>query len=73
MSGQNAKLLCYLEANPGGITTLEAMEKLRILRLSQRVIELERLGFSIEHKPERTQGGARVVRHSLKGQMRLVA
>jgi len=61
---QNGRLLSYLESH-GGITTLEAMEQLRILRLSQRIIELERLGFIIEHTPEMTPGGARVMRYSL--------
>ena len=61
---QNAKLLTYLESH-GSITTLEAMERLRILRLSQRVIELERLGILIEHLPEKTQSGARVIRYRL--------
>ena len=61
---QNAKLLTYLESH-GSITTLEAMERLRILRLSERCRELERLGILIEHEPEKTPGGARVVRYRL--------
>ena len=60
---QNAKLLNHLERNPRGISTLEAMEQLRILRLSQRIIELERLGYLIEHRAGKTVGGARVVRY----------
>ena len=62
---QLAKLLTYLEAH-GSITTLEAMERLRILRLSERCRELERLGILIEHKPEKTPGGAREVRYRLQ-------
>ena len=62
---QNAKLLTFLESNPNGIRTLDAMEKLRILRLSQRIIELERLGYLIEHSPEKTANGARVMRYRL--------
>lgn len=62
---QNARLLNWLEGHDG-VTTLEAMEHLRILRLSQRVIELERLGFLIDHEPEKTAGGARVVRYRLQ-------
>lgn len=73
MSTQNAKLLCYLEANPNGITQLEAFTALSCCRLSERVRELEALGFQIEHKAERTNTGARVVRYRLTGQMRLVA
>ena len=61
---QNARLLNYLEQHPEGITTLTAMEHLRILRLSQRVIELERLGYHISHTPEHTNN-ARVVRYRL--------
>jgi len=61
---QNGRLLSYLESHDG-ITTLEAMEKLRILRLSERCRELSRLGFIIEHTPEMTPGGARVIRYSL--------
>lgn len=67
---QNGRLLNYLEQHPEGITTLEAMERLRILRLSQRVIELEQLGISIEHTPEKTEN-ARVIRYRLKGQLSL--
>ena len=62
---QNARLLNYLETHPNGITTLEAMQHLKILRLSQRVIELERLGYSISHTPEHTENGARVIRYKL--------
>ena len=62
---QNAKLLRYLESHGEGITTLEAMEKLRILRLSQRIIELERLGYLIAHTREKTSGGAYVTRYKL--------
>ena len=61
---QKSKLLTYLEQNDG-ITTLEAMEKLRILRLSERCRELEALGYLIDHQPEKTAGGARVIRYSL--------
>jgi len=61
---QNARLLNYLESN-GGITQLESFSTLGICRLSERVRELERLGFVIEHTPEMTPGGARVMRYSL--------
>ena len=65
MSSQNARLLVYLEQNDG-ISTLEAMERLRILRLSERCRELEQLGFVISHNPEKTIGGARVIRYRLE-------
>jgi len=70
---QCGKLLNYLEQNSNGLTQLESFNALGICRLSERVRELEALGFEIEHKPERTNTGARVVRYQLKGQMRLVA
>ena len=49
MGRQNRNLLAYLETHDG-ISTLEAMENLRICRLSERVRELEALGFLIEHE-----------------------
>ncbi len=61
---QNAQLLSYLETHDG-ISTLEAMERLRILRLSERCRELERLGYLIEHEPERTSTGKRIMRYRL--------
>jgi len=61
---QNAQLLSYLETHDG-ISTLEAMERLRILRLSQRVIELEHQGYLIEHQPEKTSQGKRIMRYRL--------
>lgn len=62
---QNGKLLLYLEAHDG-VTTLEAMQELRILRLSQRIIELERLGYLIDREAEHTAGDARVIRYRLQ-------
>ena len=50
MGRQNAKLLSWLQMHDDGISTLEAMENLRICRLSERVRELEALGFLIEHE-----------------------
>jgi hypothetical protein len=61
---QNQQLLSYLESHDG-ISTLEAMERLRILRLSQRIIELEGQGYLIEHEPERTSQGKRIMRYRL--------
>ena len=60
---QKAKLLHYLETHDG-ITTLEAMQYLKCCRLSERVRELERLGYRISHTPEHTDN-ARVVRYRL--------
>ena len=61
---QNAKLLAYLESHDEGISTLEAMEQLRICRLSERVRELEAHGIVIEHEPERSNN-ARFIRYRL--------
>jgi hypothetical protein len=61
---QNQQLLAYLESHDG-ISTLEAMERLRILRLSERCRELERQGYLIEHEPERTSQGKRIMRYRL--------
>ena len=61
---QNAKLLNYLERHPQGITQLEAFNTLGCCRISERVRELERLGYVIEHAPEKING-ARVMRYRL--------
>ena len=63
---QNARILNWLESHDEGITTLEASDNLRICRLSERIREIERLGFLIDHEPERTAGGARVIRYRLQ-------
>ena len=62
---QNAKLLNYLERHATGITQLEAFNTLGCCRLSERVREIESLGYVIEHKAERTPSGARVIRYRL--------
>ena len=61
---QNAKLLNWLESHDNGISTLEAMEQLRICRLSERVRELEKLGFLIEHERDASLN-AHFVRYKL--------
>ena len=63
---QNARLLAYLEAHPHGITQLEAFNTLGICRLSERCRELIRMGHGIIGTPERTPGGARVIRYRLQ-------
>jgi hypothetical protein len=60
---QNAKLLAYLESHDG-ITTFEATLNLGICRLSERVREIERLGFNISHDPE-TVNGHHFIRYRL--------
>ena len=62
---QNGKLRAWLESHGNGITTLEASDNLRICRLSERIREIERLGFLIDHEPQRTANGARVIRYKL--------
>ena len=65
MPTQNDRLIAYLQAHPHGITQLEAFNKLGICRLSERCRELIRMGHGIIGTPERTPGGARVVRYRL--------
>ena len=65
MGRQNAKLLAYLESHDQGISTLEAMEQLRICRLSERIRELERdHGILIEHERDSSLN-AHFVRYKL--------
>ena len=64
MATQNARLLCWLQSHDG-VTTLEAMSNLKCCRLSQRIIELERLGFTFSRTNETTPHGAHVVRYRL--------
>lgn len=65
MASQNARLLAHLESHPQGISQLEAFNTLGICRLSERVREIERLGYLIEHIREKTAGGAHVTRYKL--------
>ena len=60
---QNERILEYLRSHDG-ITTMEAGDKLRIFRLSERIRELESEGFKFSHTPETTQN-ARVIRYRL--------
>ena len=63
---QNSKLLVYLESHDG-VTTFEATLNLGIARVSERVRELSVAPYHchIEHRPERTSNGARVIRYVL--------
>lgn len=72
MAKQLGKLLAFLEAHPNGLTQLESFNTLGICRLSERVRELERLGYLIEHTREKTSGGAHVMRYRLIGTAREV-
>ena len=64
MGRQNRNLLNWLESHDEGISTLEAMEKLRICRLSERIREIERLGYLIDHERD-SSVNARFVRYRL--------
>ena len=64
---QNARLLNWLETHQNGLTQLEAFNALGCCRLSERIRELKRLGYLIEHSPEKTANGARVMRYRLVG------
>ena len=64
MGKQNKAVLDWLE-NHDGITQLEAFNAIGCCRLSERVRELEAIGLSIDHVPEKTPGGARVIRYRL--------
>lgn len=65
---QNAKLLSYLQTH-SSITTLEAMTHLGVCRLSERVRELEALGWVLRHErvsvPTRDGKRASVVAYSI--------
>ena len=62
---QNSRLLNFLERNPEGITQLEAFNTLGCCRVSERIRELERLGYLIEHEPVRTSKGHHLIRYKL--------
>ena len=64
-ASQNARLLNWLETHQNGISTLEAVEHLRILRVSERARELAALGYVLSHTPETTSAGARIMRYRL--------
>lgn len=56
-------LLCYLRKHRAkGITSYEADTKLGIMRLSERVRDLEELGVKIDRRPETKIGRHRKVR-----------
>lgn len=58
MAKQNIAVLEYLQKH-GTITSLEAFERLKITRLSARIYDLRRLGYTIEdcYKTRRTEDG----------------
>lgn len=62
---QNQALLAYLRKYKKGITTLEAAIRLGICRLSERVRELMKLGYSFIKLREKSANGATVTRYKL--------
>lgn len=68
MATQNGRLLNWLQTR-GPVTQLDAFNSLGICRLSERVRELERLGYVIEHStvtvPARDGKTAHVTQYAL--------
>jgi hypothetical protein len=62
---QNQQILHWLESHDSGLSTLEAFELFKCCRISERIRELERQGYLIEHEPERTSRGKRIMRYRL--------
>lgn len=60
---QTQRILDYCKTHDG-VTTLEASDRLRVCRLSERIRELEAKGYSFSHTPEHTEN-ARVIRYRL--------
>ena len=63
MATQNDRLLGWLKSQDG-ISTLEAMQHLRICRLSERIRELEKRGYTFTRTTERSNN-ATFVRYRL--------
>ena len=63
---QNERILDYLRVN-GSITNMECFEKLKITRLSGRILELRRMGYDISMEWETAQDGSRYGRYHLEG------
>lgn len=47
MKTQNERILKYLQTHKRGITQLQALEKLGVLRLSGRIHDLREMGYPI--------------------------
>jgi len=61
---QHLRLLEYLRVR-GSITTLEAFDQLRITKVSNRIGDLEAMGYDIAREPE-TRNGATYTRYFLE-------
>ena len=63
---QKSRLLAFLTDNPQGLTSLEASRLVPpIMRISERIRELERLGYQFDRIVEKTDA-AKFVRYKLK-------
>lgn len=67
MSGQAMTVLRVLRERPQGITSLEALNELRIMRLASRVDELRQGGYDIRTEMIRVPSGKRVACYTLRG------
>ena len=56
MDSQNKQILSYLEGHPEGITSMDAIRKFKITRLSGRIFDLRQKGYRIERKMEHKRG-----------------
>ncbi len=62
---QRDLILNYLQ-NVGTITPIEALHGFGCFRLSERIREIEALGYQVEHIPFKTPTGKRVMSYRLK-------
>lgn len=67
MLTQNQTLIKHLERKP--ITTLEATFKYKICRLSERIREIEAMGYSI-HRENIVENGHHYVRYHLAASLK---
>lgn len=63
---QNYYILEWLIGSGSAITPLKALEHCGCFRLSQRIIELEALGWKIIRARVKTSGGATVMSYKLE-------
>lgn len=61
---QQEKILRYMIKNPRGMTMRDGY-LMYINSPHKRIAELEQTGVKINHLPEKTDGGARIVRYVL--------
>lgn len=71
LTTQRNQILAHLREKP--ITPLEALNLYGCFRLGARVFDLREAGYQIETDMVETEGGARVARYKLVGQLELLA